>query len=659
MLQSLKMPISMSDWSVLDSEKLYRVSSWGNPYFFVNSTGHMAVHIQSKSSVSIDIASVIEEIQNQGIELPILLRFQDLLGAQVERLNDAFQSAIELAGYGGLYQSVYPIKVNQAQSVVEEILKAGHKYRIGLECGSKAEFLAALPYLDDDQMPLICNGIKDRTMFGLIVSAQRLGKKVIPVLERLSEFVEFKSIIWETGYSPILGARIRLGSEGSGRWSNCSGQGSKFGLSISELIRLTDEISSLKLEDNFQLLHCHLGSQIEDIWRLKQAIRELTQIYASLVKRGIGIRYLDIGGGLGVNYDEGGTGSEAIPNYDLQEYASVIVTAIKDVCDEQGVQTPVLITESGRAITAYHSVLIVPVLESQDKDEWVIGDVLPDDACAVSKALFGLMECSAERMTPEEALAILHHAKELHNQTRVLFTLGSMSIEEHAITDRIFWVVCRAVYGVLCSKELDAQSSEFLELENLLALQLTCNFSIFRSILDHWGVGQRFPVMPIDRLDEKPLNRAALVDLTCDSDGKVSSYVSSSLNRSILPVHSFLPGGKNHLGFFLLGAYQDSMGDAHNLFGKVGEAHVRLDLDKVGNFSIERIIPETTVQEMLMEVHYVSDELQRRMRELIQKKYQSKEVSRALGRQILEEYMTCLQKSTYCDSEVLSQSVPR
>ena len=659
MSQSLNIPIPMSDWSILDSEKLYRVSSWGNPYFFINSTGHIAVHTQSKSSISIDIVSVVEEIQNQGVGLPVLLRFQDLLGAQVERINNAFQFAIELTGYGGSYQSVYPIKVNQTQAVVEEILKAGHKYRIGLECGSKAEFLAALPYLDDDQTPLICNGIKDRTMFGLMISAQRLGKKVIPVLERLSDLVEIKSIIWETGHLPILGARIRLGSEGSGRWANCSGQRSKFGLSISELIRLTNEISSLKLEDNFHLLHCHLGSQIEDICRLKQAIRELTQIYASLVKKGMGIRYLDIGGGLGVNYDEGGTGSETIPNYDLQEYANVIVTAIKEVCDEQGVQAPVVITESGRAITAYHSVLIIPVLRSQDRDEWVIGDVLSDDACQVSKTLFGLIGRSAEKTTTEEALALFHHAKELHGQTRVLFTVGSISMEEHAITDRIFWVVCRTLYGVLSSEELSFQSPEFLELENLLAHQLTCNFSIFRSILDHWGMGQTFPVMPIDRLDENPSHRAVLVDLTCDSDGRISHYVSSSPNRSILPIHSFSPGEKNHMGLFLLGAYQDSMGDAHNLFGKVSEAHIRLDLDNEGHFSIERIIPETTVQEILIQVQYVSDELQRRMRELIRKKYQSKKVSRELGRQILEEYMTCLQKSTYPDSGVLSQSVQK
>ena len=649
MSQVIKKSIPTSDWTVLDSDNLYQVSSWGAPYFFVNDDGHMAIRAKGKSSVSIDVVSVVEEIQSQGIQLPILLRFQDLLGTQIERINNAFQSAIETAGYGGLYQGVYPIKVNQSQAVVEEILNTGKKYGIGLECGSKAEFLAALPYLENDKTLLVCNGIKDRTMLSLMISIQRIGKNVIPVLDRLNEFSELKSIMWETGHSPILGARICLGPEGLGNWSSCSGEMSKFGLSVSELISLSEEISSLGLKNHFQLLHCHLGSQIKDIRKLKQVVRGLTQVYVSLIKRNFGIRYLDFGGGLGVKYDETGTNSEFALNYDLQEYANLIVNTVKDVCDEQDVLEPVLITESGRAITAYHSVLIVPVLESRSRDEWVTGDVLPDNACQASQTLFRLVERSAERIKIEEALALFHHAKEAHSQVRASFALGSISLEEHATMDRAFWTVCRSLYGSLCGESFDSHPPEFMELENILAQQYMCNFSVFRSMLDHWGIGQTFPIMPVDRLNEKPLHHAILADLTCDSDGRVTHYVSSSPNKSVLPTHSFRPGKENHIGLFLLGAYQDSMGDAHNLFGKVGEAHIRLDLDVESYFSIEKIIPETSVQEILGQVQYVSGQLENRMRGLIRKKYKSREVSKVVGQEILEKYMSCLQKSTYID----------
>ncbi len=649
MSQVIKKSTPRCDWTNLDSDNLYRVSSWGAPYFFINDDGHMAVHIKKKSSVSIDVASVVEEIQSQGIQLPILLRFKDLLGAQIERINNAFQSAIETTGYGGLYQSVYPIKVNQSQAVVEEILNTGKKYDIGLECGSKAEFLAALPYLENDKTLLVCNGIKDRTMLSLMISMQRIGKNVIPVLDRLNEFSELKSIMWETGHSPILGARICLGSEGLGHWSSCSGEMSKFGLSLSELISLSEEISSLGLKDHFQLLHCHLGSQIKDISTLKQVVRELTQVYVSLIKRNFGIKYLDFGGGLGVQYDEAGTNSQFALNYDLQEYANLIVNTVKDVCNEQGVLEPVLITESGRAITAYHSVLIVPVLGSRSRDEWVTGDALPNDACQASKALFRLMERSTERITIEEALALFHHAKEAHSQVRASFSLGSVSLEEQATMDCAFWTVCKLLYVSLCGESFDSYPPEFIELENILAQQHMCNFSIFRSMLDHWGIGQTFPVMPIDRLNEKPLTHAILADLTCDSDGRVTHYVSSSPNKSVLPTHSFRPGKENHIGLFLLGAYQDSMGDAHNLFGKVGEAHIRLNLDVENHFTIEKVIPETSVQEILGQVQYVSGQLESRMRGLVREKYKSREVSRVAAQEILEKYMSCLQKSTYYD----------
>ena len=656
MSESLSIPIRKTNWSILDSEDLYRVASWGQPYFFINNEGRLSVRPKDKSSVSIDIVSVIEKLQKQGVLLPVLVRFPELLISQVKRLNEAFGSAILESGYGGSYQGVYPIKVNQIQEVVDTILQAGRNYQMGLECGSKAEFLAALSYLHDDQTLLICNGIKDRAMLELMIEAQKLGKKVIPVLEKTQEYAELKSIIWRTKYSPVLGARLRLGAEGSGRWAECSGLRSKFGLSVSELICLVDELKLLNLQDKMQLLHCHLGSQIADIYKLKSAVREFTQIYASLVNKGIGIKYLDVGGGLGVNYEENKINSEGGVNYDLHQYANVIVSTVQAVCDEQGVQEPVLITESGRAITAYHAVLVVPVLGMQDREKWIKGMIMPDDAHQDSQALFNMMRYAREVST-KEALALFSHAKELHKRIRNAFSLGFISLNEHAIMDHAFWEVCSSIRNTLSNDQDCDEMPELIELENLLAHQYICDFSVFRSMPDHWAIGQTFPVMPIERLEQPPTDSAVLMDLTCDSDGQITHYVSSRPNKSVLPVHSFIPGQRNYMGVFLLGAYEDSMGDAHNLFGKVGEAYVYSNLENKNNFKIEKFIQETTVQEILEQLQYFSDDLRRRMSEIVRKKTQSGEISSETGRAILEKYMTCLQKGTYCDSEALGQDM--
>ena len=659
MPQVFKMPVQRPEWSIAQSEELYRVALWGDPYFFINARGHVAVRTGAGSSAAIDIVSVVKEAKRRGIDFPVLIRFQDVLRAQVARLNHAFHTAMGAAGYGGGYRGVYPIKVNQLHEVVEEILDAGRSYQMGLECGSKAELVAALPHLRDDETLLVCNGVKDHTMLGLMVAAQRLGQHVVPVVEKLKEFADLKALAWEQGFIPVLGVRVRLTTQGSGRWADCSGPRSKFGLSAPELVALVDELVVSGLADRLQLLHGHPGSQVADIDTFRQAIRELVQVYASLVKRGVGLRYLDVGGGLGVNYGDGGSDTDtgAGVNYTIQEYANAVVWTVKDVCDAHGVQVPTLITESGRAITAHHSVLIVPVLGSQPCDEPGGEIALPDDAGEASRTLLQLRARCSQAGDADQALAIFDEARSRHDETRRLFSLGHLSLEERAFADRAFWSVCGALQQQLEAANLSHPPAELRELEGLLTDQLLCDFSVFQSMLDHWAIGQPFPIMPIERLDERPSRRAVLVDLTCDSDGRVSHYVSACADKSFLPVHAFDPARPTLMGFFLMGAYEDIMGDAHNLFGRVSEVHVYADEEERERFWIEKIIPGTAVQEMLAQIQYFPSDLHRRMSEIVRQKIHTGAVRPKVGMAILEQYMACLQKSTYCDPGTLGEGL--
>jgi len=635
-----------TEWSVEQSAELYRIGNWGEPYFFINSQGHVAVRALDAVDTTIDLADVVEVIRRRGVQLPVLIRFQDVLRAQVRQLNLAFGAAIEESGYGNVYRGVYPIKVNQLHEVVEEILDAGREYSLGLECGSKAELVAALPLLTDDQTLLVCNGVKDPTMLSLMIAAQRLGKNVLPVVEKLSEFAALKGLAWKRGFIPVLGARIRLVTEGAGRWARSSGLNSKFGLSASELVRLVDELAAGGLLGRLKLLHCHLGSQVADIQTVKQAVKEATQVYAELVKRGVGLEYLDLGGGLGVNYDEGQIDDDAGINYNIQEYANAVVFTVKEICDAQGVQPPVLVTESGRAITAHHSALLVPVLAAQGRDE-LSQDVglMVEAQEALLKILTGLPELK----DAGEFLEAFHDAQEAQEETRTLFTLGYVSLEQRALADQLYWAICRQLLEKLEATELTPAPPELTELEQMLTDQYLCDFSVFQSMLDHWALGQPFPIMPIDRLTERPSRRGVLVDITCDSDGKISNYVSSHPDKSFMPVHSLRQDEAYYLGFFLMGAYEDIMGDSHNLFGRVSEVHVYADAEEEDNFWIEKIIPGEAVQDVLAQVQYFPNDLHRRMSEIVRGKIQAGVVRPTVGMEILDQYVACFQQSTYCD----------
>ncbi len=642
----------VDSWRPADAAELYRLDAWSDGFFVVNDEGNVAVQPIDDSDIRITIMDVVAEAKKQGITLPLLLRFQDVLRARVQRINIAFRDAIADCGYKSEYRGVYPIKVNQLQEVVDEVFDAGKPFNLGLECGSKPELIASLPYLTDDETLLICNGVKDRTMLSLILSAQGLGKNVIPVMEKFAEFEELMELASDADVQTQFGVRIRLRTSGSGKWADSGGYRSKFGISLPELIEIVEHLKKTGRADAFVLLHFHLGSQITNVQILKQAAKEITQIYAELIQRGMPVRYIDVGGGLGVDYSA--DNEEGAIHYSLQEYTNAIVSSVAEVCDQREVPHPILVSESGRAITAHHSVLVVETLGSYQKDRVADDFMPPPDAHDTVKrltALFNdLRETKPGELDVSELLEIYHTTDATHRDAATMFRLGYLSLENDALVERLYWSNCALVLQHLRAAEPDPVPPEVHELEEKLVDQYLCDFSVFQSVLDHWAIGQAFPIMPLKRLDERPTRRALLVDLTCDSDGKISEYVSSNDDKSFLELHPLRPGEPYCLGFFLMGAYQDIMGDCHNLFGRVAEVHVYADREEDSNFWIEKTLPGIKIQEMLAQVQYFPNDLQRRMNELIKAKIEAGDIRPKRGMQILEQYLACFQQETYYDT---------
>jgi len=643
------------EWTVADAIELYRVQSWGEPYFFINEQGHVGIRALDEHGTTMDMVKIVAELRRRGVQFPFLIRFQDVLRAQVRRINEAFRNAIAEANYGNIYRGIYPIKVNQLHEVVDELLDAGRPYGMGLECGSKAELIACLPQIDGETL-LVCNGVKDRTMLSLMIAGQKLGQNIVPVMEKYSEFIDLKGLAFSTGYMSQLGVRVRLATRGSGRWSESSGTNSKFGLNVSELMTMVNELEASGQQAKLVLLHCHIGSQVSDIQVLKQATKEVAQVYTALVKRGIGLKYLDVGGGLGVNYDKGHMDEDAGINYSLEEYANAVIFTVKEVCDANEVPTPILVTESGRALTAHHSVLIVPVLGAHSKDDPNQTLTVEENAAEPVHALNKILNALPKTRKQSELLEAFHDAKESLEEVRQLFTLGYLPIEQRALAESIYWRVCTGLLRAL-KRNPDTSRPEIVELEDALTDQYLCDFSVFQSMLDHWAIGQPFPILPIDRLEEQPERRAVLVDLTCDSDGKVVHYVSARDNR-FLPLHTPRQEEPYLLGFFLMGAYEDIIGDAHNLFGRVTEAHVYADHEEPDNFWVEKIIPGMAVQDMLAQVQYFPNDLHRRMSELVRAKIQQNVVRPTQAMEILDQYMACFPQTTYCDMRI-ERETPR
>lgn len=639
-------------WRIEDAEELYRFSSWSDRFFSVGADGHVKVHASREDELGIDLARIVDDLAAKGMQTPLLLRFHDVLRERVKRINQAFVVAIDDYGYHGRYHCVYPIKVNQLREVVEEILDAGKPYAMGLECGSKAELVAGLVQLDEGDRLLLCNGVKDEDMLRLMLDAQQLGRNVIPIMEKLGELNHFLELADELKLPAKFGVRIRLDAGGAGKWSGSTGSHAKFGLSIPELVDVANRLVKEGRPEALDLLHFHIGSQIEAIQAIKEAVRELSQIYVQLHGMGLKPRYLDVGGGLGVNYGGGyGDDPESGIQYSLQEYANAIVFTVAETCDARDVKHPILVSESGRALTAHHSVLIVDVLGAYRKDD-AQPESLGEDPAQPLQLLSDtlqwvneLAEGSPKRLRLLEAW---HDAKEARNTAKTLFDVGFLSLVDKANAERLYWAVSRAIWQLAIKLHEKDIPKELYELDNELADHYLCNFSVFQSLLDHWAIGQQFPIVPITRLNEEPTRRAILVDLTCDSDGKISRYVCAD-SPHYLALHELRGNEPYRLAVFLVGAYQDIMGDTHNLLGRVPEVHIYADDEEPGGYFVEKTIDGMTIKDMLALVQYFPNDLHRRMQEIIRRQQDLGMLKPKVGVELLNRYEALFNDKTYME----------
>lgn len=639
-------PETTPEWTTENAIRLYNVDRWGAGYFSVNETGHVLVRPLREAGAAIDVMEVLEEALAQGMHLPLVIRFQDILHDRVRALNEAFREAIEELGYRGRYRGVYPIKVNQLREVVEEILDAGRPYHYGLEAGSKPELYAALAMHEDPDALIVCNGYKDPAFIRLALLGVRLGKKVIIVAEKVEEIRMIISIARELGVEPMIGVRVRLVSKSSGIWATSSGEDAKFGLSTMDLMEALRILEDANMLHALRMVHFHVGSQIPDILSIKRATREGARYYAKLRKLGCtGLEYLDVGGGLGVDYDGSRTNYHSSTNYTLEEYAADIVDNVMDVCEEEQVEHPDIVSESGRAVVAHHALLVVRVIGviEKTKAEYDLSVERRDH-----KWVKQLAEIK-ERMF-ENPLEALHDTQQIKEESQNAFELGILDLRTKAKIETFYWHIVEEIVDYYRDRYRETGEEipeEILDLTSHIADQYVCNFSVFQSLLDHWALGQLFPIMPLHRLDEKPACEGVLVDITCDSDGKVKKYTDLREERDALPLHPLRNGDPYYLGFFLTGAYQDIMGDLHNLFGRVNEAHVFLDPDEERGFYIEETIPGHSVAQVLELTQYHTVDLARRMKEWVDAAIRADAIKPNEGMRLLAEYERGLNETTY------------
>jgi arginine decarboxylase len=591
-------------WTVHDSSELYEVSRWGNGYFSVSAAGHLQVHPTKDTNTSIDLKELVDRLQLRGISLPVLIRFTDILKHRLGEIHSAFQAAIAQNQYQGSYCCVYPIKVNQQRQVVEEVLNFGKPYRFGLEAGSKPELLAVVAIADNDT-PIICNGFKDAEYIETAMLAQKIGRNIIPVVEKYTELSLILEVAQRIGVRPQIGMRVKLASRGSGRWQSSGGFRSKFGLTVTEIMRGLEELKSHGMQDCLKLLHFHLGSQITNIRIVKGALNEAGRIYTELAKLGAGLQYIDVGGGLGVDYDGSQTNFESSMNYTLQEYANDVVYHIQTVCDEAGVAHPTIISESGRAVVAYHSALVFNVLGvSGFRDEKVPTTALPE----WEQPLLDLVE-TYNNVNARNAAEAFHDAQQALDMALSLFSAGYLPLEQRSMAENLFWAIAVKLQRLTATM---AEVPEDLQnLDEQLSDTYFCNFSLFQSIPDSWAIKQLFPVMPIHRLNEKPGSHGVLGDITCDSDGKLDRFVDRRDVKKTLPLHT-VNGDSYYLGVFLVGAYQEILGDLHNLFGDTHAVHV--SLDESGGVKLDALIKGDTVREVLDYVEFDAEALLGKLR---------------------------------------------
>ncbi|OYV96417.1 MAG: arginine decarboxylase [Planctomycetia bacterium 21-64-5] len=626
-------------WSVTDAADLYDVGRWGAGYFSVNPSGNLCVHPTKDPARSIDLKQLVDDLQLRGIDLPILIRFAEILQHRLGEIHEAFQQAIRDHHFSGKYCCVYPIKVNQQRQVVEEVLQFGRPFNFGLEAGSKPELLAVVALASNDT-PIICNGFKDPEFIEMAMLAHKIGRRIIPVVEKYTELGLILEFARKVGVRPMIGMRVKLATKSSGRWQSSGGYRSKFGLTVSELLRATDELKQHGMQDCFKLLHFHLGSQIPNIRHIKQALNEAVRVYVELAGRGAGLEYLDVGGGLGVDYDGSQTNFESSANYSLQEYANDVVYHIQSVCDDAGVPHPTIVSESGRAVVAYHSALVFNVLGVSGLGEWEVPSELPPD---IEQPITDLVS-TYQNVIPRNLLESYHDAQQALDMAMGLFNGGYLPLDQRSLAENLFWAICRKMHRLV--RQLDYVPEDLQGLDALLSDTYFCNFSLFQSMPDSWAIRQLFPVMPIHRLNVQPTHHAVLGDITCDSDGKIDLFIDRRDVKRTLPLHSF-NGEPYYLGAFLLGAYQEILGDMHNLFGDTNAVHVSLDAN--GSVVLETVIKGDTVREVLDYVEFEPDALVRKLRTDVEMAVRETRLDFQEAGRLLRFYEEGLQGYTYLE----------
>jgi len=636
---SIGLSETASPWNSNDSAELYEVPRWGGGYFSVSEQGTLRVHPRRDPSHWLDLKELVDRLRTRGLDLPVLLRFNDILKDRLQSLHDCFSRAISDHQYQGNYHCVYPIKVNQQRQVVEKIIEFSRPLNFGLEAGSKPELLAVIA-MSDPSMPIVCNGFKDDEFCEMSLLAQKIGRTVIPVIEKFSELEMMLRHAERVGVRPMLGARVKLAARGSGRWQSSGGYRSKFGLTVSEILAMSNVLEERGMHDCFRLLHFHLGSQITNIRQVKGAINEAVRVYVELCRRGAGLKYLDVGGGLGVDYDGSQTNFESSMNYTMQEYANDVIYQVQTVCDEAGVPHPHIISESGRAIAAYHSVLVFGTLGvSSQGNEAELPKELPDD---YEQPVHDLWQAYHD-LTTRNALETFHDAQSSLDMAMSLFSTGYLPLSQRVIAENLFFAICHRIRRF--TESMDEIPEELGGLDRMLAESYFCNFSLFQSIPDSWAIKQLFPVMPIHRLHERPTRHGVLCDITCDSDGKMDTFIDRRDVRRTLRLHEF-DGSPYHLGVFLVGAYQEILGDLHNLFGDTHAVHVELDGE---NAVIQAIVKGDTVSEVLSYVQFNGTELLDRLQVAIEGAVRSGSINNEEAGRFLRCYEEGLAGYTYLE----------
>jgi arginine decarboxylase len=634
-------------WTIEDSENLYRIQGWGEPYFSINAAGRIVVSPQGDRGGSLDLYELVEALRQRNIGLPLLIRFSDILEDRIERLNACFARAIARYNYTNVYRGVFPIKCNQHRHIVESLVRYGKPYQFGLEAGSKPELTIALAMLEpsgdkhQSGSLLICNGYKDKEYIETALLARRLGHQTIVVIEQLEELHLAIELSKQLNIKPVLGIRAKLSTKGMGRWGTSTGDRAKFGLTVPEILRAINELRAADMLDCLQLLHFHIGSQISSITVIKDVIREAGQMYVQLIKSGAGMKYLDVGGGLGVDYDGSKTNFYASKNYNMQNYANDIVAYVKDACAQGQVAAPILVSESGRAIASHQSVLIFDVLATNDVPS------VPPNAIADTEHLIlrNLWE-TYESIDAKNYQETYHDAIQFKEEAISLFNFGYLSLEERARAEQLYWACCAKILDIARCEDYVPDDLE--DLEKIMASIYYINLSVFQSAPDSWAIDQLFPIMPIHRLDEKPTQRGILADLTCDSDGKIDRFIDLKDVKSVLELHPLKSNSSYYLGMFLVGAYQEIMGNLHNLFGDTNVVHIQMSPK---GYQIEYLVRGDTISEVLGYVQYKAEDLLESLRRKTEEALQEKWITLKESQLLLKNYERTLNRYTYLVGE--------